>query len=1041
MRISPASARYLAPAVGAAALLAAIGAITYASVSPDLRLRIELAGDSSTEGVTLVATDGMRVWGDPDADRPEPGDLLHSLGGRTVNGPVDFYVAYDPLFRMGPESFFRANSDDPWLRFGFLPEQPYVEDLAGRRYVRVRFSRPTAVGEEDRIRSAYIRIQGVPVGRMGLLVVWVLLQLGLTAVGAAASWLRPFDRAARLFCLMTATTVVAVSGASLWWALAHSSVTLLPMTVATALLPSVTLHFFLAYPRALPALRDHGVAVRFALYLPAVATVLVTTGGVLALGHLSREDSTAAEAAKQVVLTALSWGARSVIGLAAVGFALTIAAIWVHWRRATSPIERGQLRLILFAAAGSVPAAVFLLYLAAMDRGAFLHTWGFLPVLWISLLFSGAYATGMVKYRLLRADEVLRGSHRLLLARAALMIAAGACVAAAARVDRVLDVPLSPTGSTLVRAAAAVLAAGAVIALFNIFRERLDRTFYREKYRLDRVLRSFSGGQNAARQAASDIVAACREVLGCEQAAVYLPDGDGHELLRAAAIGDLFPDRLSPADLTPAEATDVDDPRRPVAAGPVRSASVRAATGAETIVPLVVAEGREDDGGAAAGWVLLGPKDDRTALSAEDLTFLEAITRSAASAMRESRVRGELERLRLSVRRRDERRERLEKRVASLETELAGTLGGDVEAPVVDGFDRGGLRGAGPAIDGVLRTAAKAARSDVTVLLRGESGTGKELLARAIHANGPRSGGPLVAVHCAALSPALLESELFGHVKGAFTGAERDRPGRFEQASGGTLFLDEIGEVPPETQVKLLRVLQERTFERVGGDQSIAADVRVVAATHRDLEAMIAAGTFREDLFYRLNVLPIALPPLRERPEDLLELADAFLHEAARKQDRAVTRIHRDVEAVLLRHRWPGNVRELRNTMERAVVLAESNTVTLADLPAELIPLRDADVPAPVLPNPKPEGPAPVAPTTPESRSWNRPEAAPRRSPESLPEKSPVLTPAAEREEAEKRRLISVLEACEGNKSKAARKMGLPRSTFYSRLQKHGVVP
>ncbi|MFH5805057.1 sigma 54-interacting transcriptional regulator, partial [Alienimonas sp. DA493] len=959
MPIPTPSGRYCALTIGTLALLAAIGAIAYASVSPDLRLRIVLADDPAAEGVTLVATDGLKVWGEPGADEPRPGDLLKAIGDRAILSPVDFYDACDPLFEKTADDFGEAQSNDPSRRFQMQADYPFVQDNAKRQYVRVLYSRPSEDPPGAAPRMAYVRVQGVPVGRMGLLIVWLLLQIGLTIVGGMASWLRPFDRAARLFFLMSATTVVAVTGVSLWWALAHSTAALLPLTISAALLPSVTLHFFLSYPRALPVLRDHGFAVRLGLYLPAGLAAGVMAAVVLLAARLAEDGSPTAHAVKERLLDAMAWAADGVMALAVAGFVLTLAALWAHWRRSTLRVERGQLRLILAAAVGSVPAALFLLYLAVWDRAGFLHIWGFLPVLWVSLLFAAAYTGGMVRYRLLRVNEVLRGGTRLLLARSALAIAAGACVALAARVDRALDVPLSPTGSTLVRAGAAVLAATATFALFHVLRERLDRTFYREKYRLDRVLRSFSGGENAARQAAADVVSACREVVGCEKAAVYLPDSEGDGLVRVAATDDLFPERLSPDELAPGVPDDAEEATHDPAPGPgpIRSAEVRAATGAETLVPLPVEEGAE---GAAAGWILLGPKEDRTALSAEDLTFLEALSRTAAAALREGRVRRELESLRSRVRRRDERRERLERRVASLEAELAGTLGGAAEAPALDGFDRGGLRGDSPAMRQALSTAAKAARCDVTVLLRGESGTGKELLAHAIHANGRRAGGPLVAVHCAALSPALLESELFGHVKGAFTGADRDRPGRFEQADGGTLFLDEIGEVPAETQVKLLRALQERTFERVGGDKPISVDVRVIAATHRDLNAMIAAGTFRQDLFYRLNVLPIELPPLRERTEDLLDLADAFLHEAARKQDRAVTRIHPDAEAVLLRHRWPGNVRELRNTMERAVVLAESETVTLADLPAELAPLRDphAEGPAPAPSPPQPPAPA-----------------------------------------------------------------------------------
>ena len=222
------------------------------------------------------------------------------------------------------------------------------------------------------------------------------------------------------------------------------------------------------------------------------------------------------------------------------------------------------------------------------------------------------------------------------------------------------------------------------------------------------------------------------------------------------------------------------------------------------------------------------------------------------------------------------------------------------------------------------------------MLIRGESGTGKELLAAAIHQSSPRAGRPFVKLHCAALSQSLLESELFGHVKSAFTGADRDRVGRFEQANGGTLFLDEIGDINLEVQTKLLRVLQEMSFERVGSSQPITVDVRILAATHQDLEALIRAGRFREDLYYRLNVICLHTPALRERREDIFELAVYFLNVHSQRTGKLVT--HLDPEAVeaLVAYDWPGNIRELENVLERAVVLADGPAVMLDDLPPEL---------------------------------------------------------------------------------------------------------
>jgi DNA-binding NtrC family response regulator len=233
--------------------------------------------------------------------------------------------------------------------------------------------------------------------------------------------------------------------------------------------------------------------------------------------------------------------------------------------------------------------------------------------------------------------------------------------------------------------------------------------------------------------------------------------------------------------------------------------------------------------------------------------------------------------------------------------------------------------------------AMRAAASGATILLLGESGTGKEVMARAIHASSRRRGGPFVAVNCAALTGELLESELFGHEKGAFTGAVRSKPGRFEAAAGGTLFLDEIGELAPPLQAKLLRVLQEREFERVGGTRTLRADVRIVAATNRDLAAHIAAGRFREDLYYRLNVVSLRLPPLRERKDDVSALLDHFIGRFAAESARQGLRFSDPARHVLLTYGWPGNVRELANVVERAVALSLGVEIGLEALPEEIV--------------------------------------------------------------------------------------------------------
>jgi len=247
-----------------------------------------------------------------------------------------------------------------------------------------------------------------------------------------------------------------------------------------------------------------------------------------------------------------------------------------------------------------------------------------------------------------------------------------------------------------------------------------------------------------------------------------------------------------------------------------------------------------------------------------------------------------------------------------------------------------GMLGKSPAMEAVFETIRQVAPSKATVLIQGESGTGKELAAHAIHHLSPRAKEKFLAVHCAALSSELLASELFGHEKGAFTGAFDRRIGRFEQAAGGTLFLDEIGEIDPATQVKILRVLGERTFERVGGGQTLRADVRLLAATNRDLAKLVAEGKFREDLYFRLHVVPLTMPPLRDRKVDIPMLAESFLKESAAENGKPLRELDAEAMAAILDYDWPGNVRELRTAIEHGVVMSNSPQITLRNLPAGL---------------------------------------------------------------------------------------------------------
>ncbi len=273
----------------------------------------------------------------------------------------------------------------------------------------------------------------------------------------------------------------------------------------------------------------------------------------------------------------------------------------------------------------------------------------------------------------------------------------------------------------------------------------------------------------------------------------------------------------------------------------------------------------------------------------------------------------------------------------------------DLRSQLTERYRFDNIVGNSPEMQEVFKAVAQVAPSRATVLLTGESGTGKELVAAAVHHHSPRKDGPFVRLHCAALAETLLESELFGHERGAYTGADRRREGRFEQANAGTLFLDEIGDITPSTQVKLLRVLQERQFERVGGNQTQTVDVRLIAATNRDLKQLVAEGKFREDLYYRLNVINVALPPLRRRKSDVAALAAHFLERFARENSKRVERFSDGALAQIVAYNWPGNVRELENVVERAVVLTEGHTIEQHHLPAEL-GAADAESSTPTIP-------------------------------------------------------------------------------------------
>jgi transcriptional regulator with GAF, ATPase, and Fis domain len=353
-----------------------------------------------------------------------------------------------------------------------------------------------------------------------------------------------------------------------------------------------------------------------------------------------------------------------------------------------------------------------------------------------------------------------------------------------------------------------------------------------------------------------------------------------------------------------------------------------------------------------------------------------------------------------------------EARVAAEAMERAQRLQTTIEALTRELESRGRTKVVGVSLPWkeVLRHVGRVASSETTVLITGESGTGKEVVSSLIHQGSARAERTFVAINCAALPEQLLESELFGYEKGAFTGAAATKIGRIEQAAGGTLFLDEIAEMSPLVQAKFLRVLQEREFQRLGGTKTLKADVRVIAATNRNLGAAITRGDFREDLYYRLNVFEIRIPALRERPEDILPLAEAFLEELGAAMGRPAAGISRDGREWLLEYPWPGNVRELRNAIERAILFCDGGLITRQHLPQHL-------------PQRLPEASA----------------SAPLRAAASLESVTPLIPGAVDLEAMDRGYIEKALSQARGNKSKAARLLGLSRAQLYTRLEKYNI--
>lgn len=882
--------------------------------------------------------------------------------------------------------------------------------IEGADWVRVRAQR--AGGEEP--TAVWCRIgRPTPVAVLPL-VLWVGMETAVFLVAAFVWWNRPHDRASRLFFLMTLTVVAAFIGGYHWSRIATQPVLLLVYMISAVLLPAVSLHFYQIFPRPKPWFESHPIRSLSLTYGPSVLFLLALLIGYGWVRSLNR-----AGAPSMAVDAALDATVRLIYAYLAVAAALYLASVLClahSYRRATDGVERNQVRWIFI---GSILATVplgYSLYLSVWQRLEMTGGAALWPMFAASVCFTGAFAISITRYRLLQLDQLLTSgvAYFLVSALAALtyyvLVFAGTLIMGTKG-----ESGPSVEQAFWVSGSALVLTIGLDFARSRL-RRALDRRYRRDKTQLDRTLDRLGEAIEQLVDPPSlalRLLHAAADLFGVSSGVVYLRQGDPPRLRVAGHLGsaprieELQPDApvitaLNRFEVLPPREAGVFVPA--VALGQLKDLGGEVAVGLE----------HEDSLRAV---LVLGPKIDGSEFTTDDLNLLAAFAPFTALALASAEGHRTIESLNRDLQAKVDKISEQQRRIFSLQQQLtsqarfAAPRESKPEEPAEPII--AGIVGSGPALRRVLALGRKVASSPSAVLIRGESGSGKGVLAKAIHDTSPRAEKPFIKVHCAALAPGLLESELFGHVKGAFTGAVRDKPGRFEAAAGGTLFLDEIGDISLDVQTKMLRVLQEKTFERVGSNESIQVDVRLIAATHQNLEQFIRDGRFREDLYYRLNVITLSMPALRERPEDVPDLALHFLQEFARRSGKPVAQIDDDAMLALRAYRWPGNIRELENAIERAVVVSEGTTLLLDDLPEEI---RRSALEFGAFAAEKPlDGDSP-------NHRWD------------------MRTERERRERDERVALEHALAVTAGNKAEAARLLGMARSTLVSRLKKLGLL-
>ena len=1011
--------------------------------------------------VAWMGTIGVRCLFGTDVEEEVPADFLWTPTADVEGGAKEAAVAPaaeadrpqigDKLLSIGPIVLRQGSYSD------YIQALRGLSDQVGRT---VKVTWKDSRSEEIHAAQAVVRYP--PTRSYVWSCLWFLQELLIFGVGARVFWKRPGDVSARLFFVLCLVTVGAYMGGYHWTEIVVRPALIYPFVFFALLVPVVNLHFFLVFPRQNPVLLRHRRLVLIVLYgIPVV--FLAAIWGSMYMSHwFQLYDSGVRTTAAERVIRGL---ALCYIAIATLIFLSCIPCLFFSYLRARTRAEENQVKWILLASLIASVLIGYLLWQAWNDTANLGRDSAAWPMVGVSLLYTIAYAFSITRYKLMQVEEIINRSVVYFalsvtagLTYSAVLLASGWLIG-----DRLLSTKTNPTSWGAMVAALSVIV---VLILSEVARGRfqrvIDRQFFREKYKFDQAMQEMRvavGSLVDRITLGKRLLEGAVEVLRVEWGALYLCE-PSEKAFHLVVCNGPTPDQQTLAMDNPLVVRLQQTPTARLSHALAAGASSDPATDA------MIALGGEaasavGGGGQLAGLLILGPKRSGMPFEDEEMAFLEALSSVATLALHSAGIQQTLETLNHELRDKVEKIAEQRRRILILQEQLRDRAERDRDGLIHSGIEPSALteenpqddsvdaifdqiKGSSPAIRAMIAMARKVAASPSAVLIRGESGTGKELLAAAIHAASPRAARPFVKVHCAALSQNLLESELFGHVKGAFTGADRDRVGRFEQANGGTLFLDEIGDINLEVQTKLLRVLQEMSFERVGSSIPTRVDVRIVAATHQDLEALIEAGRFREDLYYRLNVIPMQTPALRQRREDIFELALFFVNEHAERTGKFLTHIEPEAVEMLMAYDWPGNCRELENVIERAVILADGPALTIDDLPPDVrLPGRRRFRPRIAVAAGPLAGDNVAAGSSTATGSTSSPARYQTRS---RPRGSEPVTDEGGEEwnseylAYERQRLVEALNEAGGNKSVAARLLAMPRSTFCSKLKKHGIV-